>query len=332
MLDLAMALNMQPDDVAHENASSVGVASIQPQVGEESSDSNTDAEGGSDDEASNAPTETSALRPHSPNEAPGSNQGSDEGSGVSSLAGDISGPSNQSNETPISENVMNSRSQTDTSFGLPEVTLRQLRRAVIDRLQTTVPSLNDGVLAVPTMQILFNLCTDLDPGKYEEDRALIDKVIHTVVSSLGIDREDRSSFARRTPENEVIILFLRFLSVLISKSASRYRKYRSNQPIPSSFTIYCATVLNGTKVLELCHFLLKLLLEKNKSDGESVRKRESGDAKLLKPKLITTPPDMAPFFLKPFVKSCGHDLFQDYATLLTEMALRLPYQMKKVCT
>ena len=92
MLDLAMALNaVQPDDGAHENASSVGVASIQPQVGEESSDSNTDAEGGSDDEASNAPTETSALRPHSPNEAPGSNQGSDEGSGVSSLAGDPAG-------------------------------------------------------------------------------------------------------------------------------------------------------------------------------------------------------------------------------------------------
>lgn len=52
--------------------------------------------------------------------------------------------------------------------------------------------------------------------------------------------------------------------------------------------------------------------------------------KLLKPSSMTSPPDMAPFFLKPFVKSCGHDLFQDYATLLTEMALRLPYQMKKV--
>ena len=112
MLDLAMALNMQPEDIRND-ASSVGVASIQPQVGEESSDSNTDAEGVSDDEISNAPTETSALRPQSPTEPPGSNQGSDEGSGMSSLAGDVVTTVNQG--TDPAENPLNTGAQNDSS-------------------------------------------------------------------------------------------------------------------------------------------------------------------------------------------------------------------------
>ena len=231
-----------------------------------------------------------------------------------------------------SEPVSTSASQTDLCpTGLPETALRKLRRAVIDRLQSTIPSLNEGLSAIPTMQILFNLCTDLDPSKFDEDRVLLDKVIHTVIAALGMDREDKQSFTRRTKENEVIVLLLRFLSVLISKSASRYRKYRSNQPIPTSFTSHCATILNGTKVLDLCHCLLKLLLEKNKQDSETPRRQDCSEVKLLKPKLMSSPPDMAPFFMRPFVKTCGFDLFQDYTTLLTEMTLRLPYQMKKVC-
>ena len=217
--------------------------------------------------------------------------------------------------------------------GQAELMLRKLRRAVILQLQSTIPDLlSDGILAIPTLQVLFNLCTDLDPGKFDDDRALVDTLIATVVTSLGIDRDDKPSLAKRTPANEVIILLLRFLSVVISKSASRYRKYRLHQPIPASFTNYCAGILNGTKVLDFCHYLLKLLLEKNKAESEVAKKRDSaaGEGHLLKSKMLASPPDMAPFFLKPFVKSCGHDLFQDYATLLTEMALRLPYQMKKV--
>jgi len=39
---------------------------------------------------------------------------------------------------------------------------------------------------------------------------------------------------------------------------------------------------------------------------------------------------MTPFFLKSYVRSHAHDVFEQYAQLLTEMSLRLPYQMKKV--
>lgn len=50
---------------------------------------------------------------------------------------------------------------------------------------------------------------------------------------------------------------------------------------------------------------------------------------LLKPQLNTSPPDMSPFFLKQYVKGHSDDVFKDYPQLLTEMALRLPYQVQR---
>ena len=55
------------------------------------------------------------------------------------------------------------------------------------------------------------------------------------------------------------------------------------------------------------------------------------NCELLKPLPVNPLPDMAPFFLKQYVKTHSNDVFEAYAQLLTEMALRIPYQMKKVC-
>jgi E3 ubiquitin-protein ligase UBR4 len=50
---------------------------------------------------------------------------------------------------------------------------------------------------------------------------------------------------------------------------------------------------------------------------------------LLKEHLITSPPDMSPFFLRLYVKGHANDVFEPYPQLLTEMVLRLPYQVHK---
>ena len=55
-----------------------------------------------------------------------------------------------------------------------------------------------------------------------------------------------------------------------------------------------------------------------------------GGCLLLKNRPPHPPPDMSPFFLKQYVKSHAHDVFEGYPQLLTEMALRLPYQTKKI--
>lgn len=49
---------------------------------------------------------------------------------------------------------------------------------------------------------------------------------------------------------------------------------------------------------------------------------------LLKPHPASPPPDMSPFFLRLYVKGHASDVFEAYPQLLTEMVLRLPYQVQ----
>lgn len=64
----------------------------------------------------------------------------------------------------------------------------------------------------------------------------------------------------------------------------------------------------------------------------STNTEESGTmigGQLLKEHLTTSPPDMSPFFLRQYVKGHAGDVFEPYPQLLTEMVLRLPYQVHK---
>ena len=56
----------------------------------------------------------------------------------------------------------------------------------------------------------------------------------------------------------------------------------------------------------------------------------SVSGQLLKPHPSHPPPDMSPFFLRQYVKCHANDVFEDYPQLVTEMVLRLPYQLKKI--
>ena len=51
---------------------------------------------------------------------------------------------------------------------------------------------------------------------------------------------------------------------------------------------------------------------------------------LLKPHPTSPPPDMSPFFLRQYVKGHANDVFEAYPQLLTEMVLRLPYQVRNM--
>lgn len=50
---------------------------------------------------------------------------------------------------------------------------------------------------------------------------------------------------------------------------------------------------------------------------------------LLEPSGPSQVPDMSPFFLKPYSVSQTKDIFYNYPVILTEMLLRLPYQIQK---
>lgn len=50
---------------------------------------------------------------------------------------------------------------------------------------------------------------------------------------------------------------------------------------------------------------------------------------LLEPSGPSQVPDMSPFFLKPYSVSQSKDIFFNYPVILTELFLRLPYQIQK---
>ena len=53
---------------------------------------------------------------------------------------------------------------------------------------------------------------------------------------------------------------------------------------------------------------------------------------LLRVHATSPPPDMSPFFLRQYVKGHAADVFEAYPQLLTEMVLRLPYQVGRSYT
>lgn len=91
--------------------------------------------------------------------------------------------------------------------------------------------------------------------------------------------------------------------------------------------------LLNSDVIKYCYSLLDDLLKFWKNTGGDDGAAGSGagttgsGGALLKPHLTATPPDMSPFFLIQYVKGHSNDVFEAYPQLLTEMALRLPYQV-----
>ena len=99
-------------------------------------------------------------------------------------------------------------------------------------------------------------------------------------------------------------------------NSSFVSKVTASNLVKASCTKHCLTLL-----INLLTYWKAKIIE------ESSIKVSSG---LLKDQPTHAPPDMSPFFLKQYVKSHAHDVFEAYPQLLTEMALRLPYQYFKV--
>lgn len=125
------------------------------------------------------------------------------------------------------------------------------------------------------------------------------------------------------------MVVLRLFSVLMSRSKTwQQTGVRTN--INSSFVSkVTASNLVKASCTKHCLDLLKNLLTfwKAKLIEDSSLKVSSS---LLKSQPTHAPPDMSPFFLKQYVKGHAHDVFEAYPQLLTEMALRLPYQYFKI--
>lgn len=330
------------------------------------SDTGTSA-GGSDDEGSTAATDGSTLRT-SPAEQGGSGgsksseSGSSEsgGSAVDSITGEhnISGPSSaygDNNAEPIPQTSgLNATHSETSSVSVPttltvtendqapeqepgveqenEITgetvtkLHAVRLSLLGKFTNIIRELTNvsGVLSIPFMQVLLMLTSDLD-GSDEKDRAAVERLLLVLVKELQMDKPDTTDINKRSNKREVHLVIMRLLSVLMSRSKYNAKSQSENSNFVSQIT---AGILSKTGVIDYCLTLLKALLEYWKTTSTDEPGTIIG-GQLLKEHLTTSPPDMSPFFLRQYVKGHATDVFEPYPQLLTEMALRLPYQVHK---
>ncbi|XP_066587252.1 E3 ubiquitin-protein ligase UBR4 [Prorops nasuta] len=210
--------------------------------------------------------------------------------------------------------------------------LHCIRVNLLDKFVDFIPDLSNqvpGVLAIPFMQVVLMLTSDLD-GTDERDRTCVDRLLQTLVKELEMDKPDTEDICKRSNAREVRLVIMRLLSVLMLRSkCGNTSSNKSQSPESPSFVSQAtASILHKAGVIDYCLTLLKALLDYWKSTSTEETGAVMG-GQLLKEHLATSPPDMSPFFLRQYVKEHANDVFDSYPQLLTEMVLRLPYQVHK---
>ncbi|XP_059140958.1 E3 ubiquitin-protein ligase UBR4-like isoform X2 [Physella acuta] len=228
----------------------------------------------------------------------------------------------------LAPNVDNTQPDTDTTQRLHSLRLRFL-----ETLLNYFPEVQKvgGVRSVPFMQVLLMLTTDLESDE-DKDRAALDLFLTTVIKELDLSGkdfiflQDLQQISVRNDHFEVKLILLRLVSVLLSRSRSG-SKYSSESSFVSNKT---ASALLQSGTVPYCLQVLTYLLPYWKNFNSEEEEPSNVPGQLLKPHPSNTPPDMSPFFLRQYVKGHASNIFQDYPQLLTEMVLRLPYQLKKI--
>ncbi|XP_065141997.1 E3 ubiquitin-protein ligase UBR4 isoform X2 [Paramisgurnus dabryanus] len=363
MVELAIALSLQQDQQG-SSSSALGLQSL-GLSGQAPSSSSLDAgtlsdttasalvmlsAPASDDEGSTAATDGSTLRT-SPAEHGGSVGSESGGSVIDSVAGEhnVSGRSSAYGDAAVEGHPAGPGSVSSSTGAISTTTaqhegegsegeaetegdihtsnrLHMVRLMLLERLLQHLPQLHTvgGVQAIPYMQVVLMLTTDLD-GEDEKDKGALDDLLALLIAELGMHKRDVSKKNERSAVNEVHLVIMRLLSVFMSRTKSGSKSSSESSSLISNAT---ATALLSMGAIDYCLHVLKSLLEFWKTQqGEE---EPTATSQLLKPHTSSSPPDMSPFFLRQYVKGHAADVFEAYSQLLTEMVLRLPYQIKKI--
>ncbi|XP_064423992.1 E3 ubiquitin-protein ligase UBR4 [Latimeria chalumnae] len=353
MVELAIALSLQQDQQgSSSSALGLGLSGQAPSSSSLDAGTLSDTTASapaSDDEGSTAATDGSTLRT-SPADHGGSVGSESGGSAVDSVAGEhsVSGRSSAYGDTtaeghPAGPGSISSstgaistttgQQEGDGSEGEGETEgdvhtsnrLHMVRLMLLERLLQQMSQLRGvgGVRAIPYMQVILMLTADLGVARLHRS-VLLYSSFAIPSSELGMDKKDVSKKNDRGPLNEVHLVIMRLLSVFMSRTRSGSKSSESSSLISNA----TATALLSSGAIDYCLHVLKSLLEYWKT--QQSEEEPVSTSQLLKPHTTSSPPDMSPFFLRQYVKGHAADVFEAYSQLLTEMVLRLPYQIKKI--
>lgn len=329
MVEFAIALSLQEQ----------GAAAAVPVVGQQGldgqySDVTASPAASDDDDGSTAATDGSTLRTspvaNEPEVSVGGAGSESGGSPVESIIGEqtVSGRSSAYGEDGLPSRLHSREiiADTEETIETSDKKLHFIRLSILEKLVDSLPEVRDvgGVNCIPFMQVVLMLSGDLD-NEGERDRQVLTRLLNALLMELDQSAANGSRMANRTKGHEVKLIIMRLLSILMSR-------VKSSTPSLAS-SVLTAGVLINSNVLDLCLEILVTLLSYWKDaqlDIERSSSPTSSPMTLLKAKSPSSPPDMSPFFLKQYVKGHSDDVFELYPQLLSEMVLRLPYQIKKI--
>ncbi|KAF7280363.1 hypothetical protein GWI33_006135 [Rhynchophorus ferrugineus] len=312
---------------------------------------------GSDDEGSTAATDGSTLRT-SPAEQGGSAGSESGGSGVDSITGEhnVSGRSSAYGDdgiairtaesssgipTQANSGVVQRPSQGSDTLGQVQedlecenensTKLHSLRLQLLEKLIEYLPRLKNanGVRTLPLLQVISQLTADLD-GTCERDRVCLASLLSAINEELQFKGEDIQSICTRSKTGEVHLLLLKLISNLLQRNKSTSKSGSSSETsnyVARTGASYFQKAGIITFCLKICQ---NLLTEYWKNQTEEDTNAGSSNGNLLKPHLNYPLPDMTPFFLKNHLKENSTDVFANYPHLITEIILRLPYQVQRL--
>lgn len=325
--------------------------------------------GGSDDEESNAATDGSRDVNQMLVDASPSNEqfidnvndggnGSD-GSGAESIGG-ASGRSSTYDEPMVTSTSsppkMTSKleavkDEEDLCEQENSAKLHQLRIAILEKMIDNFNAIDEvnGRQVIPFMQVILMLTTDLD-GSQENERNIMTKLLNTCVEKLEMNQSSQpKQLSTRSAKSEVQLIILRFVGILMGKLKTLTSKSSSTTSAASIDNIQfvassTATFLMRNNAISYCLAILESFLpywrQNSTNDPNSTTQNAVNGAhivtsngmptnSLLKTTFYGPVPDMQPFFARQYIKGLS-DIFELFCQVLTEMAVRLPYQILKL--
>lgn len=231
--------------------------------------------------------------------------------------------------------------------------LRQQHLMLLERLIEHLPDTRDagGFRSISLLHVILVLTLDLDCDN-EVDDAILKNLLHALRQELLYNTCQTEMLIQRSSTNEVKLVVMRMLSILMSKvrtsSVASAVSSSTRAETDSCWSTFCSSItalsLIESNVMDFCYNVLKHLVVYWRTTTEvNSNQLNSPMLALINepivpvnrrtlPKSVTQAqsPDLSPFFLRQYVRGHGADLFEDYPQLLTEMVLRIPYQIKKV--
>ncbi|KAH8323440.1 hypothetical protein KR067_010060 [Drosophila pandora] len=377
IMDIAIALSLQQHggDANALQSLQQGLANLQGirQAAAMAAAANVTASvsagGSDDDEGSNVATDGSTLRT-SPAEPAGSGGSESGGSGVESIGGTSARSSNfgdHANSSPPRQSSAKDDQEQPGPSGASGVSalsamsssedneinedeklskLHDLRLAVLESIihHLSTFDLCNGLQAIPLIQVILMLTTDLN-GNNERDQQVLQDLLTALVEYVEIGKRGAASrMETKCPGNEVRLALLSLFGVMMGKTKSKQtgttsppHQFKDNSSFVASTT---ANVLSKSGAfvyaLEALNTLLahwKTVLGDPYAAGGAAalpaQPSSGSGVQLLKPIKHGPKPDISILIPHNYLKNYP-DIFESYDALLTEIIVRLPYQILRL--